>query len=126
MTWLHHNVSGWAVTSTLTDVNIYPDKLCLSHTKAGQWPRNGDGWEGNPWIFAKVDGQWYAGTYEWLRPGQICKGITKDNIGAHIKRAPLDASWRPTSGQTYGFMLSTPARLDVAVTPHERSYVVCS
>ena len=24
----------------------------------------------NPWVIAQVNGKWYAGTYEWLRPGQ--------------------------------------------------------
>ena len=79
--------------------------------------------EGNPWVFAKVDGRWYAATYEWLRPGQECKGISASNIGAHIKVSPL-SRWTPQSGETIGLMVSTPARFGPQGPRHERSNVV--
>ena len=70
-------------TSTITDVRIKSDSLTLEHTKAGKWPvLNFDGTdgEGNPWVFVNRGGQWYAATYEWLRPGQTEKGITADTL----------------------------------------------
>lgn len=119
--WLDYDVSGWAETSTITSVTIDGSSICIEHTKAGQWPV-AHGVEGNPWVFANVGGQWYAATYEWLRPGQICKGITADNIGAHIGRSPL-TSWRPQSGELVGFMVSALVRAGPETVP-ERSNLV--
>jgi hypothetical protein len=121
VTWLHTNVSGWAVTSRITGGRIGDPPICIDHTKAGRWPV-ADGLEGNPWIFVNLDGRWYAATYEWLRPGQICKGIHRDNIGEHIGRPPLN-SWRPRSGETVGLMVSTHARSGAGAV-RERSNVV--
>lgn len=108
VTWLHTNVSGWRVTSTITGVRIDDPPVCISHTKSGRWPVK-NGVEGNPWVFAKVNGRWYAATYEWLRPGQTCKGVSSRDIGAHTKKSPL-TSWRPRSGELVGFMVSAHAR----------------
>jgi hypothetical protein len=121
VTWLHTDVSRWAETSRITDVDITSSQICIEHTKAGRWPSRG-GLEGNPWVFAQIGGKWYAGTYEWLREGQICKGITASNIGEHIKKAPLE-TWRPRSGELVGFMVSTLARTGQEASA-ERSNVV--
>jgi hypothetical protein len=112
VTWLHTNISGWRVTSTVTNVTVSGSSICIRHTKAGAWPIvtvGGTPLEGNPWVIANIGGKWYAGTYEWLRPGQVCKGITAGNIGPHIKRSPM-TSWRPRSGETVYFGVSTGAR----------------
>lgn len=126
VTWLDTNVSDWAQTSTITRVNIGSPPIGIEHTKAGQWPSitaGGTVVEGNPWIFANIDGEWIAATYEWLRPGQTEKEISAENIGAHIKKPPLDG-WRPKSGDTVGLMVSTPARLGPEGPINERSNVV--
>ena len=125
VTWVHSNPSGFAQTSTITNVTVGPP-LCIRHTKAGGWPVvtvGGTPLEGNPWVFANIGGKWYAGTYEWLRPGQVCKGITAGNIGPHIKQAPM-TNWRPRSGDRVGFMVSTPARFGPDGPRQERSNVV--
>ncbi len=119
--WLHADVSGWDVTSRITDVNIKDPGVCIEHTKSGKW-RVLDGVEGNPWVFARIDGRWYAATYEWLRPGQTCKGVSADDIGPHTKKEPLD-SWKPRAGELVGFMVSTLAR-DSRRTSNERSNIV--
>jgi hypothetical protein len=125
VSFLHANISGWAVTSTITGVSITGSQVCVYHTKAGKWPAknlSGVVVEGNPWVVVNRDGRWYAGTYEWLRPGQVCKGITAGNIGGHIKQAPL-ANWRPRSGEQIGFIISTLSR-DANRTSNERTNVV--
>lgn len=119
--WLHTNVAAWPETSRITKASIGDPPICIHHTKAGKWPVH-DGTEGNPWIFVNLDGKWYAATYEWLRPGQICKAITAANIGPHTKRAPL-STWRPKSGELVGLMVSARARAR-ADTVRERSNVV--
>jgi hypothetical protein len=111
--WLDADVSRWLPTSRITHVDVGKDHITIDHTKAGGWPTvevSGKALEGNPWIFVQRDGQWYAGTYEWLAPGQTRKGITDANIAAHTTgRAPL-GTWRPQPGELVGFMVSTPAR----------------
>jgi hypothetical protein len=96
--------------------------VCIEHTKSGRWPVV-DGAEGNPWVVAQINGKWYAATYEWLRPGQTCKGsIERDTIGPHTKAEPL-LSWRPRSGEIVGFMVSGHARFGPD-SVRERSNVV--
>jgi hypothetical protein len=121
VTWLHTNVSSWAETSRITSTSIGNPPICIGHTKAGRWPVK-NGVEGNPWIFVNMNGRWYAATYEWLNPGQTCKGIHADNIGPHIGIPPL-SSWRPRSGELVGLMVSALARAG-GDTVSERSNVV--
>jgi hypothetical protein len=108
--WLHTDVSDWDQTGVLSSVSISGDQICLDYDKADVWPiYDADGTDvvGNPWIFIFQDDTWYAGTWEWLRPGQTCKAM--DSVaGSHIKIAPFeeDSGWTPTSGQTYWFMVS--------------------
>ena len=136
ITWLHTNVSRWRVTSTITDVRIRDvpaGGICVEHTKSRSWPgvsQVGTTVAGNPWVFAKINGRWYGATYEWNRPGQICKltvrgkhGRPSEELGPHIKRAPL-SRWVPESGEQVGFMVSTPARLGPAGPLRERSSIV--
>ena len=126
VTWLHTNVSGWAKSSTITSTSIGDPPMCINHTKSGVWPvvfTAGANLEGNPWVFAKIGGKWYGGTYEWNRPGQTCKSISASTIGPHVKQSPL-SSWVPQSGETIGLMVSTPARLGPQGPVRERSNVV--
>jgi hypothetical protein len=128
--FLHTNVTSWAQTSTITGVSIGNGQICVYHTKAGQWPTSLFGSndpiavEGNVWIIANVGGQWYAATYDWLRPGQECKFVTGPELGRdQIRIPPLDASWEPRSGDLVGFMVSTRAR-DHVRAGMERTNVV--
>jgi hypothetical protein len=124
VTWLGENVSGWRETSTITNVSVSDSQICISHTKSGKWPV-AIGAEGNPWIFAKINGRVYGATYEWLRSGQVCKGVTRSgstSVGRHTKVEPLQ-SWVPARGETIGLMVSTHARSGVR-TVNERSNIV--
>jgi len=114
VTWLHSNVSNWPVTGNLSPITISGGQICLNYDQVGTWPIwnfNGVDVVGNPWIFIWQDEQWYAGTWEWLRPGQTCKAATSV-AGDHIKVSPFDANsgWVPTSGTTYYFMVTGLAR----------------
>ena len=126
--WLHTNVSSWPRASTVTKTFIGDPPICIEHTKSSVWPSIASrgtvtAVAGNPWIFAKVDGQWYGATFEWLRAGQTCKQISAADLGPHIKRSPLDG-WVPTSGEEIGLMVSTPARAGPEGPIRERSNVV--
>jgi hypothetical protein len=115
VSWLHTDVSSWAVTSNLASVSVSGGQICLEYDKADEWP------EGeisdvvvvaNPWIFIWDNEQWYGATWEWMRPGQTCKNAASV-AGDHIKQPPFDAAsgWTPTSGETYWFMVSALARM---------------
>lgn len=128
VTFLHTNVSSWAQTSTITSVTVGAPPICIRHTKAGKWPTiytgGGVAVEGNPWVFAKIGGKWYAATWEWVRPGQTCKERGAGDFRTHVNGAAPLTSWTPQSGERVGFMMSTPARLGAQGPKRERSNVV--
>ncbi len=129
--WLHTDVSAWEETMTLESIDLQGNLICMNHGSQDEgvyvWPEKeyspGTWVVGNPWIFIEHEDQWYAGTWEWLRPDQTCKAITSV-AGDHIKVAPFDAQseWTPTSGETYYFMISSLARqTNVIKNVQERS-----
>ena len=68
-----------------------------------------------------LDGDWYAATFQWLRPGNTARERRVVN-GDHIKQPPLQ-SWSPIAGETYYFMVSGIARNGPNGT-QERSNIV--
>jgi len=119
--WLHHNVSSWSQTSTMAPVSIGNGQVCMNHDGAQRWATStccgGVEVNANPWVFAwkpsleSLGGQWYAATWEWMRPGQTCKNSTSV-AGDHIKQSPFHSTsgWRPSSGEALYFMVSGLAR----------------
>lgn len=121
--FLHADVSDWDVTAELTDVDLSLPPLCLEYTGKNKWP-NAGGTVGNPWVFAKIDGQWYGGTWEWFEQGQTCKrGIGPEGPGRLVKKSPLK-EWHPQPGELVGFMVSTHARDKFRGPRQERTNVV--
>lgn len=135
VTFLHRSIKDWAVTSTITSVSFTPlgspeGSICIPHTKAGQWPSTAFGEitvEGNPWVFAEINGQWYGATYDWIRTGgQACKGERLEALGPdQIRIPPMDGGWVPRPGQWLCFAQSTRAR-DGVFAGMERSNVACA
>jgi hypothetical protein len=115
--YLHRNIANWAQISTVTDIRIGSSEICVYHTGAGQFPQSiyGDiSIEGNVWVFAPIGGQWYGATWDWLRPGQECKGENTNQLGVdQIRIPPMDGGWRPPSGSPICFAMSARARDDV-------------
>lgn len=109
------DVSGWAQTATL-NAGVSGGTAILNYDKARVWPtantRANDGGplNANCWVVVNVGGQWYAATFDWLRTGQTSKAASAvTGANGHIVGAPLN-SWRPSSGERIGFMVTTPAR----------------
>ena len=107
--WLHNDVSAWPVTASL-EASIAGGQIQMKYDKAKVWP-DVDGVNANPWAIVNIDGQWYAGTFEWLRKGQTSKpvGVLDGSKGDHFKRDPLN-KWNPKSGERFGVMVSGLAR----------------
>ena len=122
--WLHFNVGNWPVTAAMSAA-ITGSSIQFPYSKAKVWSAV-DGVNANPWVIAKVNGQWYAGTFEWLRYGQTSKpkGVLdrSGGLGDHIKVSPL-SSWTPKSGERIGIMVSGLARTS-ARNSKERTSVV--
>lgn len=118
--WLHADVSGWAQTANL-HASVGGGSINLAYDKAKVWPAMG-GANANPWVIVNLNGQWYAGTFEWLRYGQTAKPMSVLSGGGHIKVPPL-SSWRPRSGERLGLMVSGLAR-DSTRNVKERSNIV--
>lgn len=117
--YLHANVSGWPVTSSLR-VSISGSTVSMPYDKANVWPAVG-GLNANPWVIVNLNGQWTAGTFEWFRKGQTSKP-TRVVEGGHIKKSPLN-NFRPVSGETYGWMVTSLAR-DSKRTVNQRTNIV--
>lgn len=131
--WLYPDITDWAETITLSSISLEGELLCLNHDIASQEPA----WPivlsfgttevvGNAWIFIEERGQWYAATWEWLRPpGQTCKFAAAVD-GGHIKADPFGefSGWLPTSGQSYYFMVSGLIRNPNYANVMERSNIV--
>ncbi len=124
VTWLDQNVSGWAETSRITSIQVKSGgQICINDTERGQWPTGnplgGGPLDGNPWVFVKINGRYYGATYEWLRPGQICKfghentkplsKVYNSAWRGHIRLSPLK-QWVARPGEVVGFMVSGFAR----------------
>jgi hypothetical protein len=134
--WLHTDVSGWDVTSTVTGAHINYNELCVFHTMAGKWPKvygifpeePEAPMEGNLWIIARVEGHWYAATFDYLRPGGECKydGYAPGDEGPGPSTFDADplASWVPRSGEPVYMFVSTVARHEPLGPLNERSNYV--
>jgi hypothetical protein len=112
------DVSSWPITNRIISVDQDggDGHICIDHEKSGVWPAvafvdPGAEIEANQWYFARINGQWYAGAGEWVRPGQICKtGQTSGEIGKDgTWGGPMD-TWIPKRGELVGYMMTTPAR----------------
>src|SRR5262245_12620109 len=121
------NIADWEMTAQITDAYWVPDQLCIFHTRLGAWPGIpffGDAAplvEGNLWVISLITGQWWTGAGDWYRPSQACKGVGANSIGRDSFYQPSQEplhSWVPQSGEMFGVMATTPARL----WPQMRTY----
>lgn len=125
--WLYPDISGWDITSELS-VSFSGASVCLEYDKKDEWPIveifGTTDVVANAWVFAETRGQWYAATFEWMRPGQTCKAQAAVE-GGHIKRNPFEADgWTPESGEELYFMVSGLIRNPTYSNVMERTNIV--
>ena len=107
--WPKTNPAGWPVTANLR-ASVSGSTVALSYDKARVWTPvviDGKAVCANAWAIVNIGGKWYAGSFEYLTPGQTSKpSYTLDGSrGDHFKLNPL-SSWRPQSGEVFGLMVS--------------------
>ena len=130
--YLHRDISGWEVVSRITRIDVSGHRICVYHTGAGRLGRSRFGnpgeqidVEGNIWVFAQFGGRWYGATWDWLRIGQQCKNESTSALGPEqIRRAPMDHTWRPRTGDRLCFAMSSRAR-DGVEAGRRRSNIAC-
>jgi hypothetical protein len=120
VTFLGLDVSGWSQTATLT-ASMSGGKVTLDYDKASVWAAV-DGAVANPWAIVDYNGQRYAATWEWLKPGQTLKDMSGKSWSGHFKRGEL-SGWEPTAGDRIGLFVSGLCR-DTRRNVSERSNIV--
>ena len=124
--WLNPvgDITGWSETATL-NAHVGGGTISMPYSKSQVWPAR-DGVNANPWAIVNINGQWYAGTFEYLRAGQTAKPMgvlaKTGGFGDHFKVAPL-SSWTPRSGERFGIMVSGLARGTSLRNVQERSNI---
>lgn len=125
--WHGVDASKWPVTTQLS-VSLDARNIHLRYDKASSWPiartraTNGGPLVGNAWVLIPRDGVWHAHTFEWMRRGQQSKARgSVRGTGGHIQSRDF-SDWTPVPGETYRFMVSTPARGERGID--ERSDIV--
>ena len=102
-------VGGWPITTTMRSVSVGGGMITMNYDDV-DWPRSGDV-NGNCWYVYESGGQWYASTFDFLKPNQETKeaqpGASNRGIG---------------SGDRVGVFVSTLAR-DSRRNGDERSQI---
>ena len=100
--WLGVNVGAWKKTHSL-EVQYSPTEIIYNQGATSVWP-SVNNLNGNVWIIAKINGQWYAATHEYMRKGYTRRGKNTLNMD-HIERREF-AGWVPQNGEKVGHLVS--------------------
>ena len=111
------DVLTWAQTAVLTASFLSPDTIRLDSDKKGVWPAGfplggslpSDELNANAWVVVFRGTNWYAGTFEWMRPNQTDKSTSNMGRPDFAVKSPL-TDFSLTSGESYGFFVSGLAR----------------
>lgn len=118
-------VKSWPVTGSFTTMSVSGDFLVMPYSTADSWPRitiNGTSVVSNVWGIVKRDGRWKAGTWDWMRPGQISK--PKKAFGGCCHFRGGIGNFSPRNGEVFGFFFSGTARSGVVNTAQRTNFVV--
>lgn len=102
-------VKSWPIGATMGNFTITNGFINMPYNESGSWPGIsifGTTVNANAWGIVKENGQWKAGTWEWLRIGQTTKKQSAWQRG-HF-RFIRDIS--PKNGDLFGFFVSGTAR----------------
>lgn len=117
--WLQGSPASFPVTAKLTGIDIPP-----GHPTRISWSWSHPVWRGNiwgqesaspeavvgmMWVFARINGTWYAKGWEWLRPDtstSVLENLPGEPPFIQSKAHPIN-NWYPQPGEEVGFMVST-------------------
>ncbi len=113
--WVHgRNITHWPEIFTMHGATVHPHPNGVNHRVTLSYsglqdipawnvpgdPNNVHNVNGNVWFVREFRGQWYIGTFEYLRVGQTNKDMSASPAWMFM----------PESGDWLGFMVSTLAR----------------
>lgn len=112
--WIYgRNIAHWPVTINLSSATVHYNahKVTVKYDRLQQIPawnvpgdkNNVTNVNGSIWLIREFEGQWYIGTFEYLRVGQETKEF--------LTYAP-QFQFAPKPGDRIGFMVSTMARAE--------------
>jgi len=117
-------VKSWPVGATMGNFTINNGLINMPYSASNSWPGIsifGTTVNANAWGIVREDGQWKAGTWEWLRIGQTTKKLSSFQRG-HFTSI-RDITLR--DGDLYGFFVAGTARGGQPTNVAQRSnYIV--
>jgi len=133
VTWLSDSPAVFVQTATLKNIEVIPNNgpttISWSWTHP-DWPvifpETGVG--GNMWVFAKINGKWFATVWEWLRVNPMTTRVQAEAKPGQppfiqSKQSPI-SEWYPKSGEQVGWMVSTVCRPSCTGVVRARSAIV--
>lgn len=127
------NVSTWAATSRVQLVGFGGGRFFFDHSRNGSWPRfvfpDGAEQEATVWALFFINGQWWTGGGERLRPGQTDKELGRpSDIGYgwyFMPNCGPMTGYIPQDGELVGFMATNGnARITDEHVTQERTNIV--
>ena len=124
-------VNSFAITATL-NASISGPWVILDYDRADIWPlavgQNGttnlNCCVANAWAFIRVNGEWFGGTWEFIRNSQINRSLSALRGPDHLRFSPL-ANYAVQTGDVIGFMVAGITRNGLGFNNvRERSNIV--
>lgn len=125
--FLNPSPLNFPVNAEITSATVSGNRRVTVTFRKPGYTRSGNGKvDGNIWVFGKVNGQWYAGTFEWLLTGatQWSKNLEWEGGQApfvQVEQKPLSDQFRPQEGETVYFMVSSMTRAGIVPGAQGRS-----
>lgn len=120
VTWLHRSPAAWPVTAELLGWETDGTTHRVRYRYPQEWRPDGRV-AGNVWAIVRIDGRWYAATFEWLlavapgATGEFARKLEYRDPAVPLlqsEASPVDR-WRPRHGEELGIVISTIARAPV-------------
>ncbi len=118
-------VKFWPASASFNSMSVGGGVITMPYSAANSWPViniNNTNVVANVWGIVRVNGRWKAGTWDWMRPGQIAKNQAAFGGCCHFKAGI--GNFTPRNGDIFGFFFSGTARSGVVNTAQRTNFLV--